>query len=274
MVAGLQPDIICLNAAMAAVREAAFLEDDPERTARLRAQLAKWRARETMHTYNSEIAVMAIQRSLREGAATALRLLREMRGNGIPRDIDSFNMALEVCNRANDLPAAVQVLDELQASGLEPDLFTHITAAVVFARNAQDERALELLERLPSLDEAAVLTSGSFEAYYTMLWPQTFKQVYKTLLLLAEGGGERRRCQVIVRTMTFLRERFETAFDAEGLAEQLATRRLCAGYINSTRLTGGALDSDLLLEPASEPPPVTPSNSEEEKRPSRRKRQS
>lgn len=247
--AGLQPDVICLNAAMNAVREAAFLEGDEEGdTAQLRAQLAKWRRRETMHTYNSEIAVLAMQRSLLEGASTALRLLKEMADNGIPRDVDTFNMVLEVCSRADDLQATRRVLEELRNQTIcQPDVFSYLTAGVLLLRHGLREEGVGLLQAMLGL---APSERGGDVRYYTSLWPQTYKQLHKALLALAEEAGSGGNgCDIIVQVMTFLRERHTPPFDAESLAEQLASRRLCSGYLAGTRLTGGALDSDPLVEP-------------------------
>lgn len=109
--------MLCFNAAMEACRDAALDEAGlgPEAPTRVRGHMKKWRDQEIMHTYNSEMAVLAAAASARKAggsvssltgggvAETAVRLLQEMKDNGIPRDIDSYNMALEACARPGDL---------------------------------------------------------------------------------------------------------------------------------------------------------------------------
>jgi len=156
---GLTPDMLCFNAAMEACREASLGERGKE-GGRFRAAMRKWRDLEVMHTYNSEIAVLATRKGgFDDGAsATALRYLKEMRDNGIPRDADSFNMALEACARAGDLAGVREVFAELQVErtakeGVEvkPDIFSYITMANALVGEGQGVEAMALLNYLVGL---------------------------------------------------------------------------------------------------------------------------
>jgi pentatricopeptide repeat protein len=157
---GLTPDMLCFNAAMEACREASLGEGGKE-GGRFRAAMRKWRDCEVMHTYNSEMAVLATRKRGFDdgGSATALRYLKEMRDNGIPRDTDSFNMALEACARAGDLMGVRGVFAELQVEGggeegvggVRPDIFSYITMANSLCSEGQGGEAMAWLNYMVGL---------------------------------------------------------------------------------------------------------------------------
>lgn len=169
---GLTPDMLCFNAAMEACREASMLETDPGE-GRYRRAMRKWRDVEVMHTYNSEMAVLATRKGGQDGEAssTALRYLREMQANGIPRDTDSFNMALEACARGGNLQEARTVFEELQAAATEeaqgpsarPDIFSYITLANALAKDGRDSEAMAWLNHMVGLavDEAKAVVGAA-----------------------------------------------------------------------------------------------------------------
>jgi len=154
---GLTPDMLCFNAAMEACREASLGEGGKDGGI-FRAAMRKWRDVEVMHTYNSEMAVLATRKRGFDdgGSATALRYLKEMRDNGIPRDTDSFNMALEACARAGDLIGVRGVFAELQVEeggggGVRPDIFSYITMANALVGEGQGGEAMAWLSYMVGL---------------------------------------------------------------------------------------------------------------------------
>eukprot|EP00624_Nannochloropsis_granulata_P001942 evm.model.NODE_19262_length_43251_cov_28.561583.7 len=193
---GLTPDMLCFNAAMEACREASLGEGGKE-GGRFRAAMRKWRDVEVMHTYNSEMAVLATRKGgFDNGAsATALRYLKEMRDNGIPRDADSFNMALEACARAGDLTGVREVFGELQVErkgeeggGVKPDIFSYITMANALVGGGQGVEAMAWLNYMvgsASNDGGAATVAAAAAASTTTTTPGTGAVNKET----KKGGG-------------------------------------------------------------------------------------
>jgi hypothetical protein len=205
--------------------------------------MREWRRQETMHAYNSELAVLASRKGGKGGAA-ARRLLSEMADNGIPRDVHSFNMALEACK--HDLPACLRVYDGMRAEGLVPDAFALATVATALAREEQADGALQVL-RLLGAGAPGRAPRDSWPVYYQSLWPSTVKALNKALLQMAEGDP--RRCVDVCAAMRALASQLGTGlYDPQTLAEQLTSHGLCQGCLSS--ITGGVLRGPVRQERA------------------------
>jgi pentatricopeptide repeat protein len=214
--------------------------------------MKRWRDQEIMHTYNSEMAVLAARPALSAVAAAsgggqggaavaAVRLLQEMADNGIPRDQDSFNMALEACARGGDVAAARRVFEALDAHPqARPDVFSYVTLACALARDGRGKDAMAVLDRMVSLggkSGGGLRKKTRWPAYYRELWPQTAKALGKTILTLAaEDGG---RCAGIGRLLQFLTTHMPI-INAQAVAELLVGKGLCTTE-HITTLTGGSL---------------------------------
>ncbi len=273
---GLTPDMLCLNAAMDACRDLAGAEEG------VRARMKRWRDQEIMHTYNSEMAVLAARPALSAAAAAAgggqggaavaaVRLLQEMEDNGIPRDQDSFNMALEACARGGDVAAARRVFEALDAHPhARPDVFSFVTLACGLVRDGRGADAMAVLDRMVALANTGGSSSSStttttsssglrkktrWPAYYRELWPQTAKALGKAILALAaEDGG---RCAGIGRLLQFLTTHMPI-INAQAVAELLVGKGLCTTE-HITTLTGGSLATKWAAEGSEQGGPASSS---------------
>ena len=265
---GLTPDMLCFNAAMEACREASLLEADP--SGRYKMAIRKWRDVEIMHTYNSEMAVLTTRKKDEGGAVMAVRYLNEMQDNNIPRDTDSFNMALEACARAGDMPAARAVFAALQADKqAKPDIFSYITFANALTNEGQAAEALKWLNHMVSLadkptttdDQSVMKAQGAqkgdgasngtttglrkktrWPAYYRNLWPQTAKTLSKSIVTLASSAppaDKATRCANLGRLLVFLGTHLPI-LNTEVVAEQLVGKGFCTTQHIKT-LTGATM---------------------------------
>jgi hypothetical protein len=211
------PDVICFTAAMDAVRGAAEAEGPPGGVYRERMQ--SWRALETMHAYNSEMAVMAGRAE--PGAAEATRrLLAEMKENDIPRNVDSFNMALAASERAGDSVGCERVMALM---GAERDLFTFLTAANAFVAAGRHDRAVAVLLEMA---EGGSTSKSRWPAYYARLWPRTLRALHASVLRLADRGY----AKALAPVLAFLPQSVPM-FDMAALARDLTNRNLCVDQL-------------------------------------------
>jgi len=88
----------------------------------------------------------------------AMRLLRDMRGEGISPDATSYRYALEACSRAARNNEAWELIEEMWRRNVDPDVPCYV-AAISACRRAKDfESAGELLREMTDWGERPDLT--------------------------------------------------------------------------------------------------------------------
>ncbi|CAM9849584.1 unnamed protein product [Ectocarpus fasciculatus] len=125
----------------------------------------------TAATYTHAINVMSKGGRWKE----AIELLEEMiatdnNSNGGPKvtpSVVSYNAAITACSRANKVPAALRLLDEMSSrSGLSPDMYSYAAVMSGLAKARNPGRAIELLGemRAAGMEPDLVCLKGAMEA--------------------------------------------------------------------------------------------------------------
>lgn len=91
----------------------------------------------------------------------ALDLLVEMQAKGIPPDVVSYNTAMKACSDCRQWEKAVDLLAKMQAKGISPNVVSYNSAVKAYGNGAQWQKTLHLFGR----DAGKMYPSGRGELH-------------------------------------------------------------------------------------------------------------
>jgi pentatricopeptide repeat domain-containing protein 1 len=94
--------------------------------------------------YNLGISACAQARNWKK----ALQLLEEMQAKGVEPNVITYNATISACEKARNWAKALQLLEEMQAKGVEPNVITYSATISACGKGGQWEKALQLLEEM------------------------------------------------------------------------------------------------------------------------------
>lgn len=122
-------------------------------------------------------------------STTAMRILKEMKTNGVPTNTDSYNMVLEAMSLDGDLEGATALLKEMRTSpSCQPNLFSFLTLATFTCREGRPREALAYLEEAVAVgakqrDPLAIVWRRY--SYYISMWPRILRSLSWTVAQLS-----------------------------------------------------------------------------------------
>ncbi|GIL48197.1 hypothetical protein Vafri_4883 [Volvox africanus] len=93
-------------------------------------------------------AMISLCSSNRRDMDVALALNREMVARGVPRNVHTFSALMNVCIKAGQHQAALDVWRELQEAGCQPNVVTYNTLIDAYGKTGQWAEALKVLARM------------------------------------------------------------------------------------------------------------------------------
>ncbi|CAK9196766.1 unnamed protein product [Sphagnum troendelagicum] len=93
----------------------------------------------------------------------AVRILGEMRDNGIAADLVTYNTVISMYDQLGQHEQALKVFEELKSLGMQPDLFTYRTLIQLLARCGKVEQALDIFCKLKKQQQEEDWVSESQE---------------------------------------------------------------------------------------------------------------
>ena len=78
----------------------------------------------------------------------ALELLAEMQAQGLEPNVITYNAAISACEKGSQWQQALELLAEMQAQGLEPNVISYSAAMSACEKGSQWQQALELLAEM------------------------------------------------------------------------------------------------------------------------------
>ena len=163
--AGPRPDIVAVNACLAACEKSGRWEQAFEVCEEARANLL------VLNTisYNSLLSALAVGQSWH--TARELHLLEEMKSAAVIPDIITYNSLIAGCTRRKDWERMLTYFLEMRKSAMEPDGFSYGAALAVCDQAENWQLALVLLAwmQVDEVHSNTCIYNSALGAYDTML---------------------------------------------------------------------------------------------------------